>query len=50
MHLKLKIILDASYSLKDGLDKTLEHEFINPKKDEFLFFLHIIVLNFFILF
>ena len=29
---------NAPYSLKEGLDKTLEHEFINPKKDDILFF------------
>lgn len=29
---------NAPYSLKEGLDKTLEHEFINPKKDEILFY------------
>ena len=28
----------APYSLKDGLNKTLEHEFINPKEDEILFY------------
>ncbi|MDG1146577.1 MAG: NAD-dependent epimerase/dehydratase family protein [Flavobacteriales bacterium] len=28
----------APYSLKDGLDKTLEHEFINPKNDDILFY------------
>ena len=28
----------APYSLKEGLDKTLEHEFINPKQDDILFF------------
>lgn len=26
------------YSLKEGLEKTLEHEFINPKKDDILFY------------
>lgn len=29
---------DAPYSLKEGLNKTLEHEFINPKKDDILFY------------
>jgi GlcNAc-P-P-Und epimerase len=28
----------APYSLKEGLDLTLEHEFINPKEDEVLFY------------
>ncbi len=29
---------NAPYSLKEGLDKTLEYEFINPKKDDILFY------------
>tara|TARA_B100001778_G_C18053525_1_gene390916 strand:- start:127 stop:531 length:405 start_codon:yes stop_codon:yes gene_type:complete len=29
---------NAPYTLKQGLDKTLEHEFINPKKDDILFY------------
>lgn len=29
---------DAPYSLKEGLNNTLEHEFINPKKDDVLFY------------
>ena len=28
----------APYTLEEGLNKTLEHEFINPKKDDVLFF------------
>ena len=28
----------APYSLNDGLYKTLEHEFVNPKKDDVLFY------------
>ena len=28
----------APYTLEEGLNKTLEHEFINPKEDEILFF------------
>ena len=28
----------APYSLKEGLDLTLEHEFLNPKEDEVLFY------------
>lgn len=28
----------SPYSLKDGLNKTLEHEFINKKEDDFLFY------------
>ena len=31
-------IFNAPYTLKEGLDKTLEHEFINPKQDETLFY------------
>ncbi|MDB4638250.1 NAD-dependent epimerase/dehydratase family protein [bacterium] len=29
---------NTPYSLKEGLDKTLEHEFINPEKDDILFY------------
>jgi nucleoside-diphosphate-sugar epimerase len=29
---------NAPFSLKEGLDKTLDHEFINPKKDDILFY------------
>ena len=29
---------NAPYSLQEGLNKTLEHEFINPKKDDILFY------------
>ena len=29
---------NAPYSLKEGLDRTLEHEFINPKEDKVLFY------------
>ena len=35
---KVHNIFNAPYSLREGLDKTLEHEFINPKEDEVLFF------------
>lgn len=28
----------SPYSLKEGIDKTLEHEFINPKEDNILFY------------
>jgi nucleoside-diphosphate-sugar epimerase len=31
-------IFKAPYTLKQGLNKTLEHEFINPKEDEVLFY------------
>ena len=29
---------EAPFTIKQGLDKTLEHEFINPKKDDILFY------------
>ena len=35
---KVHSTFEAPYSLKQGLDKTLEHEFINPKQDDILFF------------
>lgn len=35
---KINNKFNTPYSLKDGLDITLDHEFINPKKDEFLFY------------
>jgi GlcNAc-P-P-Und epimerase len=35
---KIHNIFNAPYSLGEGLDKTLEHEFINPKQDEILFY------------
>ncbi len=35
---KINNKFNAPYSLKDGLDITLDHEFINPKKDDFLFY------------
>ena len=35
---KVNKIFKAPYTLKDGLNKTLEHEFINPKDDEILFY------------
>ena len=31
-------IFKAPYSLKEGLGLTLEHEFLNPKEDEFIFY------------
>ena len=31
-------VFNAPFSLKQGLDKTLEHEFINTKEDEVLFY------------
>ena len=36
--LKVHNLFNAPYSLKEGLDKTLEHEFINTKEDEVLFY------------
>lgn len=35
---KVKEVFKPPFSLKEGLDKTLEHEFINPKQDEILFY------------
>ena len=35
---KVKYIFNPPFSLQEGLDKTLEHEFINPKQDEILFY------------
>ena len=35
---KIHNIFNAPYSLAEGLDKTLEHEFINSKEDEVLFY------------
>ena len=35
---KVHLTFKSPYSLKQGLDKTLEHEFINEKKDDVLFF------------
>ena len=31
-------IFEPPYTLQEGLNKTLEHEFINPKQDEILFY------------
>ena len=31
-------VFDAPYSLKEGLDRTLEHEFIDPREDDILFY------------
>jgi len=35
---KLNKSFNAPYSLKEGLENTLEYEFINPKKDDILFY------------
>lgn len=35
---KVHLTFKSPYSLQQGLDKTLEHEFINEKKDDVLFF------------
>lgn len=35
---KVHNIFNAPYSLREGLDKTLEYEFINTKEDEVLFY------------
>ena len=35
---KVHNVFKAPYTLEEGLNKTLEHEFINPQKDDILFF------------
>ena len=35
---KVNSSFEAPYTLEQGLDATLEHEFINPKEDEILFY------------
>tara|TARA_Y100001954_G_C15324933_1_gene367070 strand:- start:249 stop:551 length:303 start_codon:yes stop_codon:yes gene_type:complete len=35
---KAHLIFSAPYSLEEGLNKTLEFEFINPKEDDILFY------------
>ena len=35
---KVHSVFNAPYTLETGLNKTLEHEFINPQKDDVLFF------------
>ena len=35
---KVKNIFQSPYSLEEGLNKTLDHEFINSKKDDVLFY------------
>lgn len=35
---KVHSVFNAPYTLKEGLNKTLEHEFIHPQKDDILFF------------
>ena len=35
---KIHKIFNAPYSLREGLNKTLEHEFINKKEDDVLFY------------
>ena len=31
-------MIKSKISINEGLNKTIEHEFINPKKDDVLFF------------
>lgn len=38
---KVHSSFNAPYSLEEGLNATLEHEFINPKDDDILFFFRI---------
>jgi hypothetical protein len=35
---KVHSSFNAPYTLKEGLNLTLEHEFLNPKEDEILFY------------
>tara|TARA_A100000164_G_C21787993_1_gene714368 strand:- start:666 stop:1070 length:405 start_codon:yes stop_codon:yes gene_type:complete len=35
---KVQSVFKSPYSLKEGLSKTLEHEFINKKEDDVLFY------------
>jgi len=35
---KVHSSFNAPFTLKEGLDLTLEHEFLNPKEDEILFY------------
>ena len=35
---KVNTVFNAPYTFEDGLNKTLEYEFINPQKDDILFF------------
>ena len=35
---KVHSCFNAPYTLKEALDLTLEHEFLNPKEDEILFY------------
>ena len=35
---KAHTVFNAPFSLKQGLDKTLEHEFLNPANDSVLFY------------
>ena len=35
---KVHSVFKAPYTLEEGLNNTLEHEFIDPQKDDILFF------------
>ncbi len=35
---KVHSVFKSPYTLEEGLDKTLEHEFINKKEDDVLFY------------
>ena len=35
---KVQSLFKAPYTLEEGLNKTLDHEFINSKKDDILFY------------
>jgi len=35
---KVQVVFKAPFTLKEGLDKTLDHEFVNQKEDDILFY------------
>ena len=35
---KVHLVFKAPFTLEEGLNKTLDHEFINPKEDDILFY------------
>ena len=35
---KVQVVFKAPFTLKEGLDNTLDHEFVNPKEDDILFY------------
>ena len=47
---KVHSLFKSPYTLEDGLNKTLDHEFINPKDDDILFYSMIVVKSFSLVF